>query len=166
MTPQTPDQLRYESQSDKQTALSLACIAVGLILSYGFRHFDASGMTNSLSGFLLGILLLAIGIAGFLVSGKQTIVVDRKARCITVEYMNPIRTAKRLIPFRDIVGAGIGYLGKRSNGVNFYYVTLKLRNGETYPLFAPGRFFDGGSDRAVMEDRRRLIEESLNRPAG
>ena len=155
------DPLRFESNSGKQTVLSLACIAVGIVLVIGFRHFDGLGMTNTLAGFLLGVMLLIIGIYAFLVSGKQTIVIDPKARRIIIEDTNRFGVKKRLIPFGGIDHAGIGYLGKSSNFVNFYYIILKLGSGEEYSLFAPGRFFEGGSDRSVMESRRQRIEEYL-----
>jgi hypothetical protein len=160
------DSWKFENNSGKQTALSLACIVVGMTLAIGFRHFDGSGMTNSLAGFLLGLLLLLIGIAAFLVRGKQTIVVDTRMRHIVVEDTNLFGIKNRLIPFGDIVDTGIGYLGRRSTFVNFYYIVLKLRNGENYSLFAPGRFFDGGSDRSIMESRRRRLEEYIKQFAG
>ena len=71
------------------------------------------------------------------------------------------RTRKRTIPFEEIVDTGIGYLGKRSNYVGFYYIVLRLKNGEEYPLFVPGHFFDGGSDRTVMESRRQRLEQCM-----
>lgn len=154
--------MKFESHSGKQTTLALACIATGLTLAVGFRHFDGSGMTNSLAGFLLGILLLLIGLPGILVSGKQTIIVDYTSRSIYVEDTNWFWSKKRTIPFGDIIGTSIGYFGKKSNYVNFYYIILKLKNGEKYPLFAPGLFFEGGDNRSVMEARRRGLEEYIH----
>ena len=159
------DALKFENSSARQTTLAAACSVAGMILVIGFRHFDGSGMTNSLAGFLLGILLLLIGIAAFLVRGKQTIVVDPGMRRIVVEDANRFRTNKRVIPFSEIAGTGIGYLGKKSNYVTFYYINLRLRNGEEYPLFSPGRFFEGGSDREVMESRRLRLEEYIKQYA-
>ncbi len=153
--------LKFESHSGKQTALSLICIVAGITLAMGFRHFDGPGMTNSLAGFLLGLLLLLIGISAFLISGKQKIVIDPQARRITIEDTNQFRSNKRTIAFNDITDTGIGYLGKKSNFVSFYYINLHLKNGEVYPLFSPGRFFEGGSDRSVMESRRQQLEEFI-----
>lgn len=155
------DSLKFENQPGQQIALALACIATGATLSYGFRDFDSSGMTNSLAGFLLGLLLLVIGVSAFLAKGKQTIVIDPQARRIVIEDTNRFGRKKRIILFGEIVETGIGYLGKRSNYVNFYYIILRLRSGEEYPLFAPGRFFEGGSDRSVMEIRRKRLDELL-----
>ncbi|TAN39608.1 MAG: hypothetical protein EPN25_10895 [Nitrospirae bacterium] len=160
------DPWKFESNSGRQTALALTCIGAGMILVIGFRHFDSASMTNSLAGFLLGLLLLLIGISAFLVRGKQTIVVDPRMRRIVVEDMNRFRTNKRVIPFSEIVDSGIGYLGRKSNYVTFYYINLRLRSGEDYPLFSPGRFFDGGSDREVMESRRLRLEEYIKKYAG
>ncbi|MDI6729181.1 MAG: hypothetical protein QMD44_09700 [Thermodesulfovibrionales bacterium] len=160
------DSLKFESNSIKQTALSLASTMVGVILVIAFRHFEGAGMTNSLAGFMLGMFLLLIGISGFIFRGKQTIVVDIGMRRIVVEDTNHFRAKRRLIPFSDIVSTGIGYLGKKSNFVTFYYINLKLKSGEEYPLFSPGHFFDGGSDRSVMESRRQRLEEYIKQYDG
>jgi hypothetical protein len=149
-----------QSNSGKQTMLSVACAIAGLALVYGFRNFSGLG-SNTMAGFLLGVLLLFIGVAGFLLSGKQTVVVDPKAHHITIEDSNRFRTKKRLIPFSNIVGISIGYLGKRSNYVTWYYLVLKLRSGEEYPLFSPGRFFEGGSDRSTVASWKQRLEEYL-----
>ena len=156
------DSWKFESNSGKQTALSLACMVVGIVLAIRFRHFDGSGMTKTLAGFLLGLLLLLIGIAALLVRGKQTIVVDPLMRQIVVVHTNQFRTETRVIRFSEIVHAGLGYLGKQSSVVAFYYINLKLKSGAEYRLFSPGRFFDGGSDRSVMENRRQRLEECIN----
>ncbi|TCV85901.1 hypothetical protein [Sulfurirhabdus autotrophica] len=153
--------LKFESNSGKQTALSLMSIIAGVTLAMGFRHFDGPGMTSNLAGFLLGLLLLFIGIAAFLVSGKQKIVIDPQARHIAIEDTTRFRTNKRTIFFNDIVDTGIGFLGKKSNFVSYYYINLHLKNGEIYPLFSPGRFFDGSSDRSIMETRRQQLEELI-----
>jgi hypothetical protein len=149
-----------KSNSGKQIVLSVACAAVGLALVIGFSDFRGSG-TNAMAGFLLGALLLTIGVAGFMVSGNQTVVVDPNARRITIEDSNRFRTNKRTILFSNVVGISIGYLGKKSNYVTWYYLVLKLRSGEEYPLFSPGRFFDGGSDRSTVATWKQRLEEYI-----
>ncbi len=149
-----------KSNSGKQILLSVASAAVGLVLVIGFRNFSDSG-TNALAGFLLGVMLLLIGVAGFSVGGRQTVVVDPKARRITIEDSNRFRSKMRAIAFDDIVGISIGYLGKRSNYVTWYYLVLRLRSGEEYPLFSPGRFFEGGSDKSIVAGWKQRLEEYL-----
>lgn len=152
----------WTSQSDpgKQTLLSIACAAVGLLLAIGFRDFSGFG-SNSAAGFLLGLLLLLLGVSGFLAGGKQVVVIDPGARGITIEDSNRFQTRKRWIPFSEVAGISIGHLGKKSNNVMWYYLVLKLRNGEDYPLFAPGRFFEGGSDRSTVEGWKQRLETYL-----
>jgi hypothetical protein len=151
---------RWKSQSNpgRQIAATLVCFGLGLALAVGFHDFAGPGMTNSKAGFFLGLLLLVIGGLGFLVQGRQTVVVDPSARRITIEDKNRIGMKRRSIGFQDIVGVSIGYLGKKSNYVTCYYLVLKLRNGEEYPLFAPGRFYEGASDRSVVEGWKRRLE--------
>jgi hypothetical protein len=154
------DVWKSQSNPGKQTMLLVACTMVGLVLVIGFRDFSGFG-SNSMAGFLLGLLLLLIGVAGFLVNGKQIVVVDPKTRRITVEDSNRFRTKRRSILFSDVVGISIGYLGKKSNYVTWYYLVLKLRSGEEYPLFAPGRFFEGGSDRSTVAGWKQRLEEYI-----
>jgi hypothetical protein len=145
------------SNPGRQTVLSIGCALVGLALMIGFRHFSGSD-SNTLAGFLLGALLLVIGVASFLVSGKQIIVIDPNTRSITIEDSNHFRTQKRSIPFSDVVGINIGALGKRSNFVMQYYLVLKLQSGENYPLFSPGLFFEGASDRSIVAEWKQRLE--------
>ena len=119
-----------QSNSGKQTMLSAACALAGLVLVIGFRNFNGFN-SNATAGFFLGMLLLDA---------------------------NRFGTKKRLIPFSNIVEVGIGYLGKKSNYVTWYYLVLKLRDGKEYPLFSPGRFFEGGSDRSVVAGWKRRLE--------
>ena len=145
-----------------QTALALGCIVVGLILVIGFRG-STGFASNAMAGFLLGLLLLACGIAAFLASGKQTVVVDPHSRLITVEDVTNFGAKRRTIAFGDIADVGIGYLGKVSNFVTFYYLLLRLNSGEEVALFAPGRFFPGASDRAAVEGWRQRLQSYLGR---
>lgn len=150
-----------KSNPGKQVMLSVVSAIVGLVLVIGFHDFSGLN-TNDMAGFFLGVLLLLIGVAGTLVSGKQTIIIDPKAHRITIEDLGWFRTKKRIIPFKDIVGVSIGYLGKKSNYVTCYYLALSLTSGEMYPLFSPGRYFEGGSDRSIVESWKQRLEDFLS----
>lgn len=156
------DTWKIESNPAKQTVLTWSIVVVGLILIFGFRDFDGSGFTNSLAGFLLGILLLLIGVPGIFMVGKQTITVDPKACRITIEDATRFGKKIRTIPFEEIVELYISELGARSEGSVSYYVTLKLRSGKNYPLFFPS-YFDGRWDRSAAESRCRRLEEYLRK---
>jgi hypothetical protein len=145
------------SNPGKQNILAAGCSVVGLILATALRDFG----TNAKAGFMLGMLLLLIGVTGLLVSGKQTVIIDPRTRRITIKDSNRFCTKNRSIPFSDVVNVSIGYLGKKSNFVTCYYLVLKLRSGEEYPLFSPGRFFEGGSNRSVVEGWRQRLERYL-----
>lgn len=152
---------KSRGNSGKQRMLSLACAAVGLVLVLGFREFEGIN-SNGGAGFLLGLLLFSIGIPGFLLSGRQTVLVDSENRQIIVEDCNRFHTKRRVIPFRDIVDISTGYLGKKSNYATSYYLVLKLRNGEDYPLFAPGRFFQGANKRLTVAGWKERLEACMN----
>ena len=145
----------------KQYLLALGSLVIGLIMSIGF-YSERSLNGNAMAGFLLGILLTVIGVAGFLATGKQTVAIDARKRRIVIEDTRLFSTTNRFILFGDIADVSIGFLGKRSNYVSFYYLVLKLRDGEEYPLFAPGRFFAGSSDRAVVEGWKKRLQDCMN----
>ncbi len=153
-----------------QLALALGCTAVGLLFLYlvpgsvadNVRHISFSGdKANITAAFLLGVMLLCIGISALLASGAQTVTVDPERRRITIEDSNRFRKTTRTIRFDEIRAVGIGFLGKRSNGVRFYYLSLTLNHGENYSLFAPGRFYPGSSDRAVVVSWQQRLEGYL-----
>ncbi len=147
-----------QSSQGKQLAVSVGCALAGSVLAAGFRDFG-SLRSNSGAGFLLGLLLLGIGVWGLFAAGKQTVTIDGGTRLITVDDVRLIGGAKqRIIPFGDVLDVTLGFLGKRSNLVKNYYLVLRLRSGESYALFAPGRYFEGSSDRTVVEGwRDRLL---------
>jgi hypothetical protein len=155
------DVWRAESSPGKQTAMSFGCAVVGVILAYGFRNF--SGNEDRLAGFLLGMLLLVVGIWGFLAVSKQTITIDPAKRLIAVEDAGYFGRKQKVIYFDNIENISIGFLGKKSNYVKWYYLSLKLRSGGSYPLFAPGRFYEGGSDRNTVEGWQRRLEQLIAR---
>jgi hypothetical protein len=149
------------SRPGKQIAISILAVAAGIILVAGFNDFTGPGMTNSKAGFILGVMVLVLGAAGILFQGKQSVTVDPMARRITIEDKTRFGRKKRTITFNEIVDINIGYLGKRSNFVNCYYLVLKLKNGREYPLFPPGRFYVGSSDRAVVNGWRTRLEDYI-----
>jgi hypothetical protein len=143
----------------RQAALAIGATAVGLVLMVGFRHFQGNG--DVLAGFLLGVLLLVIGVAGMVVGGTQTVTVDPSLRRVVVEDRTVLGLKTREIAFAEIADIGVGYQGKKSNFVQMYYLVLKLTSGKDYPLFAPGRFFPGAGDRATVESWRRRLQECM-----
>jgi hypothetical protein len=138
--------------------MTWGCVAVGALITWLARNATGPGMTNERAAFYLGLLLLGVGLAGVVTHGTQTTVVDPAAKSITVEDQTYFGRKVRTIRFAEIAGIDIGYLGRRSSHVTFYFLELKLRDGTTYPLFAPGRFYEGSSTRSVVEGWRQRLE--------
>lgn len=150
----------FHSNPTKQALLTIAVIIVGLILAIGFRNYDDSAFTNSLAGFLLGILLILIGIPGLITLGTETITIDTNTRCILIENVNRFRKKNKLIYFMEIAEVFVGCQGKRSSGTMSYYVCLRLNTGEVYNLFYPS-YYDGRWDKSVAESRCNRIQEYI-----
>lgn len=143
-----------------QLALGTGASGVGGALAWVTRDFATKG-GDALAGFLLGVLLLIIGIASVLATGNQTITVDPRKRLIEVSDVRLVGKKLTTIAFRQVADISVGYLGKRSNFVNTYYLILHLTDGREYPLFAPGRFYEGASDRSVVEGWRERLRAYL-----
>jgi hypothetical protein len=149
------------SRAGLQLAAAVCCSVVGLVLAIGFRGFHGV-REDAFAGFVLGVLLLLIGLAGLLFTGRQTITVDPRLRRIEVaDTYLLMRRRSRIISFAAISSVNIGFLGKRSNYVRNYYVVLHLRDGKDYSLFAPGRFWEGASSRGTAEGWRQRLEAYL-----
>jgi hypothetical protein len=143
-----------------QLATGVGALVVGGVLMWGMRDFAIRG-DNVLAGFLLGVLLFVIGVASILVHGAQTVTIDARKGLIEVSDARPVGTKLTAIAFQQVADVSIGYLGKRTSFVNTYYLVLHLTDGREYPLFAPGRFFEGTSDRDVVEGWRRRLQGYL-----
>ncbi len=152
---------KSESSPGIQMVLSVGCTAVGLVLAIGFYAPGRPVTANTQAGFLLGLLLLVIGVMGLLVQGKQTVVIDPATRRITVEDKTLLGSKRRVIKFQEIGEIHVGYLGKTSNFVRNYYLSLRLKSGEDYPLFAPGRFYKGTSNRSVVEGWKDRLQKHI-----
>jgi hypothetical protein len=151
---------KIESSPGKQVALACIIVLTGSILAIGFRNFDGSGLTNSLAGFLLGLLLLAIGIGTLVFGGKRTVTVDPQARHILIEDVNHFSQKNRLIAFDQVDSVYVRSLGNREGGSISHDVILKLKVGGNVSLFRPA-YFEGTWNRSVMEDRCRRLEEYI-----
>ncbi len=152
---------RSESNPGKQMVIAIVSVAVGTALSIGFRGFAGSGTGNGRAGFLLGLLLLLIGLAGLLTLARQTVVVDPMTRIITIENKGIFGAKRRQISFADVTRISIGFLGKKSNFVTSYYLVLKLKDGTDYSLFSRGQFYTGASDRPTVEGWRQRLEDLM-----
>jgi len=152
---------KAESRPGIQMVLSVGCTAVGLVLAIGFYDPSRPVTVNTQAGSLLGLLLLVIGVIGLLVQGTQTIVIDPATRCITVADKTLFGSKRREIKFQEIGAIHIGYLGKTSNFVRNYYLSLRLKNGEDYSLFAPGRFYKGAANRSVVEGWKDRLQRYI-----
>jgi len=146
----------------KQLFLGCLITATGIVLAYGFRHFDASGMTNSLSGFLLGLLLLFIGLAALVSNNRRIVAVDPDAREIRISDKSRFREKNCTIRFDDIDHAYISRLGNSNDGSPSFDVVLKLTNGENYSLFRAA-IFDGAFNFDIMEGRRTKLLHYLGK---
>jgi hypothetical protein len=151
---------RTESNTLTQTATSVAAVVIGLALAIGFREFEGPGLTGSRAGFLLGIILLALGAAVLLFSGKQVITVEAKSRRIIIEHLNRFRKSKKEIRFDEIADVYLGAVGDREGGRMSHHVVVKLNSGKEIALFKG--FFEGSFSRPVMEARCKRLDKILH----
>jgi hypothetical protein len=123
---------KTECNPGKQIAVTILCIGLGMALAIGFHDYSGPDTANGKAGFLLGILLLLIGVIGLLAQGKQIVIVDPVVRQVIIEDKSLFGSKKRKIRFPDITGISIGYLGKKTNFVNNYYLVLIISRCNQY----------------------------------
>jgi hypothetical protein len=148
------------SNSRRQSTISAACLALGLVLIVTLHDFGPSGSSRH-AGFLLGVVLTLIGGATLLVSGPQTTIVDPLQQQIRITDHRLVGTRHHTIPFADIGEVQVAYLQTRSKLVLQYFLQLQLRGGEAYALFPPGRVYAGSSDAAIVAGWKSRLEACL-----
>lgn len=144
----------------QQTVAAVAMLALGLVLAVGFRDAAGPGLTNARAGFLLGVLLAAIGAGTLLFGGRQVISVEPRLKRIVIKNESWLRGSTREIRFNEIAEVSVGELGDREGGSISYHVVVKLKTGKAVPLFVG--FYEGGSDRAAMQARCQRLSACLH----
>ena len=150
----------FESNRNRQIFLAILIIFVGILLTYLCRNYDASRFSDTLAGFLLGLMLILIGVPAFVVTGKERTVIDTHARCILIEYRSRFKRKNTLIHFDDILSMRVAHIGRYSSGVVTYYISMDLRSGEKQLLFFPA-YYEGRWSFDVLENRLRKLEEIM-----
>jgi drug/metabolite transporter (DMT)-like permease len=137
-----------------QLLLGSGVAVAGVLLAVAARGQAGS---NGRAALLLGLSLAVAGVAAALTAGSETTRIDPVGRTITVTRQALLGAGTRVLPFAQVRDVHLNYLGKASSGVWFYSLRLDLVGGRTAVLFAPGRFYPGGSSRSVADERRRRL---------
>ena len=149
---------KSENKPNQQIVISLILICLSLILMAMFRNFISSESFGEMAGFALGILVFFISGYHLLTSGKQVVTIDPNKPCITIEDNNHFSSKTRAIEFQNIIDVRIGWVG-RSTTFFYYFLLLKLKDGENYPLF--NQYYTGSFDRTMMEGWKMKLENYL-----
>ncbi len=149
--------LKIESNRNRQTVWMLTASGLGAWLVFSMSAFGHGWFESA--GFVLGMLLVAAGVAGLYLGTTRAVVIDPRTGFISIEDTNRVGQRKRSIPFKEVVSAYLNEMVDTSGGMA-YDVMLKLKSGKTISLFG-GAAFDGTHDRAVMAERCRRIGQYL-----
>ena len=137
------------NRSRQQTALSIGCMAAGLLL-VAWLYGAAPDNANAEAGFWFGIVLLVLGGLTLAAHARQSVVVDPQRREIRIEDRRLLGRQARHIPFAEVQEVQVAYLRTRAQNPIRYFLQLQLHSGEAYALFAPERVYAGASDPAVV----------------
>ena len=150
--------MQLRSQPERNVALGLGCVAIGLLLVYGFRqHADR----NAWAGWLLGWLLLLPGLAALLIHETREIDLDTRQRLLVLQVHRRVGGDRRLaIPFSEIIGVSVDRFGSRSEGSVYYDLMVRTRSGKDIYLMG-GCAFEGRMNRERMEALRAQFEHAL-----
>lgn len=130
-------------------------VGVGLVFIMLVRQASSLSSVTSTSAFLLGLLILILGLVALVMNGEQVITVDPKRRMVLIETTSRFGKKQRLIPFRDIADVSLGEIGDIEGGSISYFVQLNLKNGKDVGLFVG--FYGGNWSRGEMESRRQRL---------
>jgi hypothetical protein len=143
-----------ESNRTTQTLVAAAGVVLGLVLTIGSRS-AGEWATGTIAAFVLGLGLSLAGLGMLLFSPKQTIAVNSSTRRITIESRHRFGASSKQLRFDEIADAYVDEVGDKEGGSISFHIVVKLKTGETVPLFAG--FFDGGYDRSATEARLQRL---------
>lgn len=155
------EKLNIKGNTTQQKIISLLMTIIGLILILSLNDNFKNLSSNEQAGLFLGFLIFIIGGINLIISNQQEIIIDPNLRQIIIKNWNNFRFNEKIINFDKITDIKIGYLGKKTNFVNFYYLELRLSNEEKYPLFSPGYFYKI-STRSKAEEWKLKLENYIN----
>jgi hypothetical protein len=149
-----------QSKPGQTMLLSALCALIGLVLAIGFRKYTQMN-SNEFAGFMLGMLLLSLGVLGLLIRESRTIELDERRRRIMLDVRRSLGGSRRIvIPFSDIAGFGIGLQGKPASGTRYYDLVVQMRDSREIHLMG-GCVFEGRMDRQWIDDLRRRFEQAV-----
>ena len=158
MSVQSSNWITESSSTQKNIALVLMLV-VGTALTAGFWGVNAASDVGSKAGFLLGLLILGLGICMFLFAGKQIIAVEPQSKRITITSAGRFRTRSKVINFNEVADVYVDEHGDREGGSVRYFVAAKLKTGKTIALFMG--FFEGSYSRSAMQARCQRLSECI-----
>lgn len=163
MRPKSVPPWETHNDSRQQTALSIGCLTLGLVLVL-LWHDAGAGDTNARAGFWFGVVLLMIGAATLAANAHQRVVVDPQLREIRIEDRRLYGRSLRRIAFADVRDVQVAYLQTRSQHALRYFLQLQLEDGTQCALFAPERVYAGAADPAVVAGWRTRLSGYLAAP--
>ncbi len=143
--------MQLRSQPRRNAALSGISVAVGALLVYFGRHHAD---TNAWAGYLLGWLMLLLGLAALLVNESRQLELDTRRRLLVLDVRRRLGGNRRVtIPFSQITSVDVSTFGSRSDGSVYYDLVVRTLDGRSVYLMG-GCAFEGRMNRDYMERLR------------
>lgn len=151
-----------ESNRKSNVVMIVFALIAGLLLVINTWGVELGQSSNERSALMLGLLLIIIGVVGLFSGGKEIVTVDPNRGLIEIEKTNIFGKTKREIMFADIEDVLIGWVGKKSNYMNFYFIILKVKDKGEVTLFSPG-YFKGASSRETVEGWKIRLQDYIGK---
>lgn len=148
------------SNNRQQLMISAICLIVGVVLTVALRDYGPSG-SNRQAGFLLGVVLLGLGLATLFAGGTQTVQVDAHAREIRILDRRLIGKRTHTVAFEQVQRVEVACLQTRSQHALRYFLQLQLISGDAFALFSPEKAYPLAADPAVVAGWKRRLERML-----
>lgn len=108
---------------------------------------------NTLSAYLLGILLISLALGIFIYSEKVSIQIDTKLKNLKFHKKSLFEIRNYTLKFEEIDSVQVVSIGRNHRGIVSYHLVIMLKNGRRE---APGRFSLDQSE--IILDAERLAD--------
>jgi hypothetical protein len=118
--------IRSNKSSDSFVAFVVALMGAAMAVLARHSVYDRNGR----AAYWLGCLLLTAGVGGLIWSEEIELTVDPQRRVLRFRTQNRWTTKEVLIPFSEVDCVNVSRVGKVSNGMERYFLSVWLKNGK------------------------------------
>jgi hypothetical protein len=150
---------KIENKQISQPIFSIIGFICGFLIVIG--ALKTSEFTNAIFEFLFGLFLFVTSFFMMFFAEKREIIVNIKAKNITIKDSKISKKNQTVFEFKDISEIYIEENTKTPDNAISYDIVLKLNTGDLFTLTGGKYYFDGRYNKSKMESKLNKFRDYI-----